>query len=105
MLVQGYSSSAKRKREKQSIKSILEGFTIWESPEERPLGKDNILPEEQTGWVEKRSRPDKYLGTLWGLRHATPQESHQISNFGVKAQLDLIMPLWDLKIFELEMRR
>lgn len=33
------------------------------------------------------------------------QRSHHIRNFGVKAQLDFIMPPWDPKIFELEMRR
>ena len=56
------------------------------------------------GW-RREGDPEKYLGTLRGLRYVALQGSHQIRNFGVKAQLDSVMTLWGLKIFELEMRR
>ena len=76
----------------------------------KALGKDSwegfqVLPEKQRGWVGERRRPEKYLGTLWGLWHVDLKGRHQIRNSAVKAQLDpMVMTPWDLKIFELEMR-
>lgn len=82
------------------MKWILEGFTVWENPEET-LWEGKHLPRGTVGlgreepWTRRNT-----WGAFWRLRHRTLQRRHQIRSFGVKAQLDLIMLSWDLKIFE-----
>lgn len=72
---------------------ILEGCAVWESPGESPLGRITFPQRSRGAGWRREGDPEKYSGTLWGLRCVALQGSHQIRNVGVKAQLDSVMTL------------
>ena len=62
--------------------------------------------QRSRGFEQRREvDSEKYLVALWGTEVRVSTGEPQIRDFGVKAQLDFIMPPWDLEIFELEMGR